>query len=277
MILVGKIPPHKPLEPCFSGLTWRKLRAKALSETIMEVTAMSIKARSRSMAITLALGLVASTPAFWAMAQEATTTAPADATAAPADGTAPAAAPADGTAAAPSADTLSMGTDAPAADGIGSMYPAANFDAWVQRCRKTADGSDPCELYQLLKDTQGNPVAEYSMVPLKGAGEAVAGATIIAPLETLLTANLTLGIDGAKPKIYPFTFCTNAGCVARVGFTAAEIDQFKKGAKAVLTIVPAAAPDQKVTLDISLKGFTAGFAAVAATMPKDATPPKATP
>jgi invasion protein IalB len=40
------------------------------------------------------------------------------------------------------------------------------------------------------------------------------------------------------------------------------VGQFKKGAKATLTIVPFAAPDQKVNLDISLKGFTAGFESI---------------
>jgi len=54
------------------------------------------------------------------------------------------------------------------------------------------------------------------------------------------------------------------GCVARVGFTAAEVDGFKKGGKATLTIVPAVAPDKTVALEVSLKGFTAGFDAVAA-------------
>lgn len=233
---------------------------------------MSIKTSTRSLALTFALGLVASAPAFWASAQE-TTTAPAATTTAPATAPADPAAPA--TDAAPAADAVSMGTDAPAADGVNTPYIAAKFDAWEQRCVKAADGSDPCQLYQLLKDDQGNPVAEYSMFPLKGAGEAVAGATIIAPLETLLTENLTIAIDGAKPKVYPFSFCTNVGCLSRVGFTAAEIEQFKKGAKAVLTIVPAAAPKNKVVLNVSLKGFTAGYAAVAATMP--ATAPATTP
>ncbi len=62
------------------------------------------------------------------------------------------------------------------------------------------------------------------------------------------------------------------GCIARVGFTQAEIDGFKKGAKATLTIVPVAAPDQKVALDISLKGFTAGFDAVSKTRPPEPRP-----
>ena len=72
------------------------------------------------------------------------------------------------------------------------------------------------------------------------APQAAAGATIIVPLETLLTAGLRFGIDAAEPKVYPFTFCAQIGCVARIGFTADELASFKKGAKGVLTIVPGA-------------------------------------
>ena len=167
---------------------------------------------------------------------------------------------------------LSMGADAAQPDGVGSNYVAANFEKWEQRCVKTEDGADPCQLYQLLKDAQGNSVAEYSMFPLTDTGQAVAGATVVVPLETLLTDNLTLTIDAGKAKIYPFSFCTKVGCVARIGFTADELAQFKKGANAVLTIVPVVAPTEKVALTLSLKGFTAGFEAVGATMPKPAAP-----
>lgn len=176
---------------------------------------------------------------------------------------------------APSASDLSMGTEvgpdgqpvAPAADGVGTTYTEASFEAWEQRCIRTEDGADPCQLYQLLKDPQGNAVAEFSMFNLPAGGEAVAGATMIVPLETLLTENLLMAIDGAKPKVYPFTFCSAIGCVSRIGFTAEEVEQFKKGAKAVITIVPVVAPDQKVTVELSLKGFTAGYTAVSATNP----------
>ncbi len=142
-------------------------------------------------------------------------------------------------------------------------YLAAKFDMWEQRCVKTAVDKDPCELFQLLKDTDGNNVAEFSIFVLPEGSQAVAGATIVVPLETLLPANLTIAIDTAKPKIYPYTFCAAAGCVARVGFTAEEVAGFKNGAKATITVVPAAAPDQKVNLDLSLKGFTAGYDAIA--------------
>lgn len=145
---------------------------------------------------------------------------------------------------------------------VGQTYLVATFDKWEQRCVKAADGADPCQLYQLLLDKDGNSVAEISVFDLPDGGQAAAGATFMAPLETLLTANLRIGVDAAKERIYPFAFCTKAGCVARLGFTAEELASFKKGVKGVLTIVPAAAPDQKVPLDLTLKGFTAGFEAV---------------
>lgn len=171
------------------------------------------------------------------------------------------------------APELSMGAEAAPAvltketAQPGQGYLAANFEGWEQRCEKTEDGKDPCQLFQLLKDTDGNSVAEFSIFPLPAGGKAVAGATVVAPLETLLTAGLTIAIDSAPAKIYPFNFCTQLGCVARVGFTAEELAQLKKGNKAVATIVPAVAPDTPVNLDISLKGFTAGFDAASAAMP----------
>jgi invasion protein IalB len=163
---------------------------------------------------------------------------------------------------------LSLGTEAMAADGPGTTYTAAAFDKWEQRCMRTADGADPCQLYQLLQDSEGNNVAEVSLFALPAGQQAVAGATIVVPLETLLTEQLTISVDGAQPKRYPFTWCAPLGCIARVGFTQAEIDGFKKGAKATITIVPAGAPNERVNLDLSLKGFTAGFVAVSKTPAK---------
>ena len=168
---------------------------------------------------------------------------------------------------APAADAatgtdLAMGT--PPADGIGSTYTKASFEGWEQRCVKTENGADPCQLYQLLKDAQGTSVAEINLFSLPEGGKAAAGATVIVPLETLLTAGLRFAVDTAEPKVYPFTFCAQIGCVARIGFTAEELAAFKKGDKGVLTIVPAVAPKESVVLDVTLKGFTAGFDAVKA-------------
>jgi invasion protein IalB len=114
----------------------------------------------------------------------------------------------------------------------------------------------------LLKDGGDNAVAEISMFGLPAGQQAVAGATVIAPLETLLTADLTLSVDAGKARKYPFSWCSPIGCVARIGFTQEELDGFKKGNEATITIVPVVAPDQKVELKVSLAGFTAGYDSV---------------
>jgi len=159
-----------------------------------------------------------------------------------------------------SSDTPGLPTQADAE--VGKTYLAASFDKWEQRCVKKDDGSDPCQLYQLLQDTEGNDVAEISVFNLPDGAQAAAGATFMAPLETLLTANLKIGVDAKQAKVYPFAFCTKVGCVARLGFTGEEIAALKKGVKATVTIVPAAAPDKVVALELTLKGFTAGYEAV---------------
>lgn len=142
---------------------------------------------------------------------------------------------------------------------IGQPYFKEEFTDWALRCVKSEAESDPCQLYQLLRDADGNAVAEISMFPLPDGSRAAAGATIVVPLETLLTQQLTLTVDGTNARRYPFTFCNLAGCVARIGFTDDEVAQFKRGASATLRMVPAAAPDEEVLLNISLSGFTDGF------------------
>lgn len=190
-------------------------------------------------------------------------------------------APEDGADAAPSgtdtsvegqAPDLSMGEDVQAApdaggddaEGIGTTYTQETFGDWQQRCVRTDDGNDPCQLYQLLRDEQGNAVAEMSLFALPEGQQAAAGATIITPLETLLTQQITLTVDSGTAKRYPFDFCAQQGCFARIGLTEQDVQSFKRGAVATLTIVPAAAPDQEIALDVSLSGFTAGYDAVEA-------------
>lgn len=159
----------------------------------------------------------------------------------------------------PAAD-LAMGTEVEGELAVGAAYIREEFGDWALRCMKAEEGTpDPCQLYQLLLDANGNSVAEISMFPLPDGGRAAAGATIVVPLETLLTAQLRMTVDGANGRQYPYTFCNRAGCVSRIGFTAEEVNQFKRGNAATLRMVPAAAPDEEVVLNLSLTGFTAGY------------------
>ncbi len=145
-------------------------------------------------------------------------------------------------------------------EGEGETYVGNTHGDWEMVCVRIPDEPDPCQMYQLLRDAEGNATAEISLFPLPPGQEAVAGATILTPLETLLTAQLVMQIDGGAAKRYPFTFCTAIGCIARVGFTASEVDAFRRGALATWSLVPVAAPDQTVDLNMSLMGFTAAFA-----------------
>ena len=146
--------------------------------------------------------------------------------------------------------------------GSGDTYVKEEFGDWQFRCIRTEGGEDPCQLYQLLRDAGDNPVAEISIFTVSGNEKIIGGATIVTPLETLLTANLRLSVDGGEASVYPFSFCRRNGCFSRLGLTPDDIARFRKGAASVVTIVPAAAPDQRVDLKASLTGFTAGWKAL---------------
>lgn len=164
----------------------------------------------------------------------------------------------------PAAPTPGTEFNAGVEDGpkVGEDYVVATHGAWEVRCVKTPDDFDPCRIYQLLKDQDQNPVAEFSIVALPQGAEAAAGGTIITPLETLLTAQLALNIDSAKAKRYPFTWCSQIGCFSRIGFSNAELGALKNGKAATVVIVPVLAPDQQVKLTASLSGFTAAYTAM---------------
>ncbi len=158
-------------------------------------------------------------------------------------------------------DPVASDETAPQEPQTGQQYLREVFNDWALRCLKVDEGDDPCQMYQLLNDADGNAVAEIAIVSLPDSGEAVAGATIVAPLETLLTEQITLRVDGGQARRFPFNFCNAGGCVTRLGLTEQDIGLFRRGAEATLTMVPAAAPDQTVTVTMSLSGFTAAYEA----------------
>lgn len=162
---------------------------------------------------------------------------------------------------APSDDAADDGVDLPAdAVGIPSLEAAEvirdTFEDWEVRC--LADGNE-CFLYQLALDSDGNPVAEFSLIRLPEGGEAVAGATVVTPLGTLLPAGLLMQIDSGEVRQYPFTFCNQVGCFAQLALTQAQVTALQRGRVARLGVTSIAAPEDPVELDLSLMGFTAAF------------------
>ncbi|PIV74758.1 MAG: invasion associated locus B family protein [Rhodobacteraceae bacterium CG17_big_fil_post_rev_8_21_14_2_50_65_11] len=146
---------------------------------------------------------------------------------------------------------------------VGSTYLSDTFSDWELRCIVAPEGQpDPCQLFQLLTDGEGNAVAEFNVFDMPDDGQLVAGATIVTPLDTLLTGQMRLSVDDRQPRVYPFSFCRPNGCYVRLGLTGDEVQAFRAGTEATVRIVPLQAPDQTVPLTVSLSGFTAGFAAL---------------
>lgn len=107
-------------------------------------------------------------------------------------------------------------------------------------------------------------MAEFNLFDVPDEGELVAGATIVTPLDTLLTGQLRMAVDSNQARVYPFSFCQPVGCYVRLGLSDADIQSFRAGSEATIGIVPLQAPDQLVPLTLSLSGFTAGFEALVA-------------
>ena len=155
-------------------------------------------------------------------------------------------------------DSLSLGVPIDLAR-IGQTYLGEKFGDWSLKCIRTEDGNDPCEMNQLLLNNQGQPMSEISLFRIHEGQGAVAGANIIVPLETLLTTPMIVAYDEGTRKQYPYTFCNSVGCVARIGLTEAEIDLMKRGAVAKITVVHISRPNQPITFNMSLKGFTKAY------------------
>ncbi|MFK7870594.1 MAG: invasion associated locus B family protein [Roseobacter sp.] len=156
---------------------------------------------------------------------------------------------------------LALGTEVDETPQPGDTYIKETYQDWTLRCVVVANDDDLCQMYQLLTDANDSPVAEFTMFRLPAESEAAAGATIVVPLETALNEQLSIKVDNQSTRRYPFAYCNPVGCFARIGLTAQDVDLYKRGIEAVLSIVPIAAPDQRVSVTLSLKGFTAAFEA----------------
>lgn len=164
--------------------------------------------------------------------------------------------------AADAASTLPLGEAA----GVppGQPFEKEVFRDWRIVCVQTTDGVETCNMQQLAVDSQGNPVAQMSVVPLPAdAAPRAAAVEVVAPLETLLSGDVRVQVDDGDERVYRFTFCNGDACFARFAFTVTEIEALKAGGEAFIRIVPLVAPDQVATVRISLRGFTAAYDSLA--------------
>jgi invasion protein IalB len=164
---------------------------------------------------------------------------------------------------------------------VGQAYVAETHGDWQLRCIKGPEGAaaERCEMFQLLRDEEDNPVAVFRMnMPILAAEGQVATAVFNTPIQTRLDAGLRIRIDDGEFDILPYTFCAPGGCSAESPLAEAVIEQFQAGDEALIVIFalmlnergdpargeagePRAVP---VELTASLSGFTAAYNALSA-------------
>ena len=141
----------------------------------------------------------------------------------------------------------------------GQFYLAETYKDWQKLCLAKEQGKHPCHMYQLIKDENGHPTAEFVIVKLNEEEGVSAAATILTPLETLLPSGLSYSIDDEAPVEYPFSWCDKRGCYVRIAFTDDDVYSMKKGNKGLFLIESISAPGKKIELTVSFSGFTAAL------------------
>ncbi len=151
------------------------------------------------------------------------------------------------------------GSEAAATTPTSNVYTKEQGD-WVTVCEQVLTGDDPCgSMQQVLKGAEGNDVMQIELNRLAGANAPAAVMLINTPLLTLLPEGVALSIDGGKTARVPFFVCDNSKCIARVSMRDEDVAAFKRGQSATLSVVPANAPDQRISVQMSLSGFTAAY------------------
>lgn len=157
-------------------------------------------------------------------------------------------------------DDTTAEAPAEAADGPGSIYIAGEHGDWQNRCIRGAIGQpDICQMFYLITDENGTPVSEFTILKVLGQEDVAATATILTPLDVLLPPGIEIQVDGKPAGRVPFIACTPQNCASEFTLKPGDVEVFKKGLAATLTITALRAPPQPVPLTVSLKGFTAAF------------------
>jgi invasion protein IalB len=143
-----------------------------------------------------------------------------------------------------------------------TIYVSDTFKDWQKLCVQSTEGIERCHIYHLIKDGNDHPTAEMALFRVFDEEGISAAATILTPLETLLTSDLKFSVDNSEAVVYPFSWCNKRGCHVRVAFTDDDILSMKKGHAGKLEIESITAPGETIVLKVSLSGFTMAFASL---------------
>jgi len=134
------------------------------------------------------------------------------------------------------------------------------YQSWTVRCAtpKARKGQRAparvCEMAQdLTRKRDGQRLLSIGLQPTKKG----ASLTIVAPFGLLLSAGITVTVEGGSPIHGDFRTCLPRGCVSVISLSRKSLDQFKSGKTAIITMRTTGETDFKIK--ISLAGFSAAW------------------
>ncbi len=153
------------------------------------------------------------------------------------------------------------------APATGPQMTSEKIGDWDLQCEAEGPEPRPCTMHQVLTDDQGSPVIKVAMYRLPEGAKAAAAFTFVVPHMTYLPPQLTLGLDGVMANRIPYEYCNPVGCLAQMGISGIEAEAYKNGKKYTVTLASIMAPDQPITLEMSLDGFKEAYEKAAPVRP----------
>ncbi len=158
---------------------------------------------------------------------------------------------------------LSFGVAAQQDDGGGEApdITTEQYKDWALRCgAKNTDEVTPCRLFQRLVLGESKQVVLQATVVMSGNNNDTPLIVFTVPLGLYLPFGVAVQIDNTEGFAIRIERCMPRGCTAILLLDDSMLTRFKAGNTAKITVREAR--DKDIDLNISLKGFSAGFKAL---------------
>ncbi|MDX8354529.1 invasion associated locus B family protein [Cognatiyoonia sp. IB215182] len=154
------------------------------------------------------------------------------------------------------------------ASGESTTVVAEQFEDWQHRCisHKRPDQTAACELSQSVQVDQDGRSVEVLNIALSRADDAAGSVgwalVVLTPRDVHLPSDFGLKLGNTAPFLTRYRNCNEAGCWVVVPADEAVLSAMKRGIEGAANF--RLLNGQVVSVVFSLRGFTAGFEALAA-------------
>ena len=147
--------------------------------------------------------------------------------------------------------------------GVGAAQGATDgdkFKEWTMRCEAPEGAQQVCHIFQVAKDKEtGQDIVHIAIGYRADLPDPLA--IISVPLGIFLPPGVSLQIDEGNPVRAPYEVCDRDACRAGFPLSGEMVSSLKGGLSLKVTLENPLG--EKITLPVSLSGFTAGLNALA--------------